>query len=85
MAKCNGCQQEMLKAKSCSYQLIKIGEEYFFRDTYYFDVNKRCHDCGIVNKRGNYHHFGCDIERCPKCKGQLISCDCEDKELIIVN
>lgn len=33
-----------------------------------------CHDCGC--KVGENHQPGCDTERCPKCKGQLISCDC---------
>lgn len=38
-----------------------------------------CGDCGVV--RGQFHIEGCDIERCPKCAGQLISCDCADSEL----
>ena len=33
---------------------------------------KQCHDCGALN--GEYHHPGCDMETCPKCGGQLISC-----------
>jgi len=31
-----------------------------------------CHDCGA--KAGELHSLGCDMERCPICKGQLISC-----------
>jgi predicted Zn-ribbon and HTH transcriptional regulator len=78
MAKCEECEKEMSKAKSCSkdYGTIMIDGKTYKRDTKYFDINKRCHDCGIENKKGNLHHFSCDMERCPKCKGQLISCDC---------
>lgn len=36
----------------------------------------RCGDCGA--KKGHYHHPGCDVERCPVCHGQLISCGCMD-------
>jgi len=35
---------------------------------------KRCHDCGV--EEGQYHKLGCDMERCPQCLGQLITCSC---------
>ena len=34
-----------------------------------------CGDCGC--KEGENHKDMCDIERCPKCSKQLISCDCK--------
>ena len=42
---------------------------------------KTCHDCGA--EEGALHEFGCDMERCPFCGGQLICCDCCYKELEI--
>lgn len=79
MAKCD-CGLEMTdrKNKSCQFDLLITSKgKTFYRDAAYYDCNTRCHDCGILNKPGNYHHIGCDVERCPKCKGQLISCDCD--------
>jgi len=38
-----------------------------------------CHDCKV--KEGELHVPGCDMERCPFCGGQLISCACRYKLL----
>ena len=38
-----------------------------------------CGDCGAP--RGGFHHRGCDLERCPRCSGQLISCGCDETDL----
>lgn len=36
-----------------------------------------CHDCGV--KEGEIHQVGCDMEICPKCHKQLITCGCFKK------
>ena len=43
----------------------------------------RCHDCGVVH--GGFHHLGCDVQECPCCGSQMMTCGCrfdEDADLI---
>lgn len=35
---------------------------------------KKCPDCDVG--KGEQHIGGCDVEECPFCHGQIISCDC---------
>ena len=34
-----------------------------------------CHDCRVL--KGELHVRGCDGEECPRCHGQLLTCECE--------
>ena len=52
------------------YPRVKYGDE-----TLDWDAEKGpCHDCGAGI--GQYHVPGCDVEQCPACAEQAISCRC---------
>lgn len=81
-ATCMACSGEMGAVDTCTANksvLYPDGEE---RPTIPYKPgptvprNHRCHDCGVAI--GGRHHPGCDMERCPACGGQLISCGCLD-------
>ncbi len=87
MAVCTACDQEMLQAESCTLEAYEGETESRVRyDPEWLSPwpemppDHRCHDCGV--RPGAIHHPGCDMERCPKCEGQAISCDCnyEDED-----
>jgi hypothetical protein len=57
-----------------AYPRIKFGDEQgAFAAAPNFAVLP-CHDCGVV--KGQCHVEGCDVEECPKCRGQLLGCSC---------
>ena len=79
MAKCSACGREMLTAKGCTFKFLKMTDgRYVERQKVgaegWTSEGQRCGDCGALY--GHYHHPNCDIERCPICKRQLISCNC---------
>lgn len=77
MAKCADCGKEMdtPETEACTCDILYLGDAYYRRSTWHFnETTGRCHDCNV--KHGGVHHFGCLLERCPKCGHFITSCDC---------
>jgi len=56
---------------------VRYGEE---QDDWGAD-RQPCHDCAVLKMQ--FHVTGCDVERCPNCGGQVITCECpyEDNDV----
>lgn len=78
MVACESCRREMTLSVGCTLdRLLLSGGSY--RRTRVSKRSPKCGDCWAP--AGSFHHPGCDMERCPRCKHQLIMCGCwEDLE-----
>jgi hypothetical protein len=82
-APCEICNKSMMRSKGClDKDYVIDGKRY--PAVPYVDIygSERCHDCNC--KDGEFHHTGCDMERCPLCNGQFIMCDCPIEEEMYV-
>jgi hypothetical protein len=78
---CTDCNDEMRTADGCTRPRVmnagavhdrrRWGDEKRWPSP---KQGERCGDCNVLPAQ--IHHMGCDIEECPQCSRQLISCDC---------
>jgi hypothetical protein len=82
MAVCDWCHREMTTAASCSVDALHRNGRRFDLRPYGDDSSRTsgaaCGDCGV--RHGGWHHPGCDVQPCPVCRNQLMSCGCRFDE-----
>lgn len=77
MAKCTSCNKEMENSVSCDEVPVTVKGQSLTPIRWF--GTRPCHDCNTPP--GGFHHPGCDMESCPNCYGQLISCNCIEEGL----
>lgn len=73
---CRFCHRNMRDETvvTCSHNSYVVFPNGKVMDSVPHAKQERCHDCFVMES--GFHHPGCDMERCPLCGRQLISCGC---------
>ena len=86
---CAACGKSYPEMKGCMVDKITVEHHQQHRIRYgsadegLGPVFGRCMDCGVLP--GKYHHWGCNMEICPNCGTQLLSCACEAEIIPVVS
>lgn len=74
---CLFCRNQLKISACCRAKFMEIDNEPFERipNDRGGEMDICCGDCDA--EFGELHHVGCDLETCPACQGQLISCSCD--------
>ena len=86
-AVCTGCSREMSPggAEGCAVASVLLPSGTHARVALGSESpdwwlgrppDAECHDCSVAS--GQLHHVSCDMEQCPVCRDQLLTCDCID-------
>jgi len=71
---CRGCELPMEDGTGCTVRAYSIADQEYARVP--FSGFLPCHDCGVT--RDQLHHLSCDVEECPRCQRQALSCGCRE-------
>lgn len=81
MAICTWCQQEMHDRIGCNLTVFGDFEDLqprrripFGKEMGSVGQQEHCPDC--LSPIDAFHHPGCDIEQCPRCDKQAVTCGC---------
>lgn len=85
VAVCQWCQQDMHDRVGCTLEVYRDFNDGIVRrripyggEPPPYAEDQVCHDCLVP--QGRLHHPGCDMEACPRCEGQAMTCGCADPE-----
>lgn len=88
LAYCPICKRSMKDASSCIATRIEYDDGVIFDAVPFGEETSgavagavTCPDCGV--KTGGLHHFGCEIEECPRCRGRLVLCHCGETSDVV--
>lgn len=74
----HGCFLSYVRIKKSIFKRIKVGSALSIEaDTGKVKRDYLCKECNAG--KGQYHHYGCKMERCPFCTNQLVGCRCNAK------